>query len=189
MPDPYVIIRYRDLTNRMPANRFRPIISGATYFITSVTYQRRRWFDNHLLAQLVVDQLKYYQNHYKFDLHCHVVMPDHYHAVITPGGGKTIFQILHAVHSYTATLINQALGNTVKVKIWQGTAWDIVARDTDSSWRMCGYVLLNPWRAGLVKDPLQFYPFSNMADWRAREGDEFLLDLFAQIRDWREFGE
>jgi len=173
----------------MTSNRFRPIFPGATYFITSVSYQRQRWFDNPIFARIIVAQLKYYESAYGFDLHAYAVMPDHYHAVITPGEQKTISQILHAVHSYTATLINQQLNSGSKVKIWQGKAWDVVTRDEAAYWRMVAYTLLNPWREGLVSDPLQLYPFSNVYEWREREGDEFLLDLFAQIRDWREFGE
>jgi len=173
----------------MPSNRFRPIISGATYFITSVAFQRHRWFENPALAQVVVDQLKHYKNAYGFNLHAYTVMPDHYHAVITPGETKTISQVLHAVHSFTATLINQHLNSLDAKKIWQGNAWDVVARDEAAYWRMIAYTLLNPWREGLVNDPLQPYPFSNIAEWREKEDDEFLLDLFSQIHDWREFGE
>jgi hypothetical protein len=50
----------------MTSARFRPIISGATYFITTVAYQRQQWFDNPPLAQVVVDQLIYYQKAYDF---------------------------------------------------------------------------------------------------------------------------
>jgi len=174
---------------KMTSNRFRPIIPGATYFITSIAHERQCWFANPGFAQIIVDQLKYYECIYQFDLPAYAVMPDHYHAVITTEGKKTISQILHAVHSYTATLINQQLGNTSKTKIWQGKAWDIVARDDGAYWRMIAYTLLNPWREGLVENPLQPYPFSNITEWREREGDEFMLDLFAQVRDWREFGE
>ena len=175
--------------DKMTINRFRPIIPGATYFITSVVHERQRILVNPAFAQIVVDQLKYYEAEYQFDLPAYAVMPDHYHAVISVSEKKTISQILHAVNSYTATLINQHLGYTIKAKIWQGKAWDVVARDDGAYWRMIAYTLLNPWREGLVEKPLQPYPFSNITEWRERDGDEFLLDLFAQIRDWREFGE
>ncbi len=173
----------------MISNRFRPIIPGATYFITSVSNERKRWFANPVFAKIIVDQLKFHEKAYEFHLPAYAVMPDHYHAVIVVGEKKTISQILHAIHSYTATLINQQLNSVDKVKIWQGKAWDIVARNESAYWRMVAYTLLNPWREGLVSDPLQSYPFSNIAEWREKEGDESLLDLFAQIRDWREFGE
>jgi putative transposase len=175
--------------DKMISRRFRPILPGATYFITSVAHERRRWFANPVFAQIIVEQLKYYEKAYEFQLPAYAVMPDHYHAVVTVGEKKDISQILHAVHSYTASLINRELGNREKVKIWQGKAWDVVARDDDTYWRSIAYTLLNPWREGLVSDPLQAYSFSNVMQWREREGDEFVLDLFAQISDWREFHE
>jgi putative transposase len=175
--------------DKMVSNRFRPIFPGATYFITSVSYKRKRWFANPVFAKIIVDQLKFYEKAYDFHLPAYAVMPDHYHAVITVGEKKTISQILHAVHSFTATIINQKFENTNKIRIWQGKAWDVVARDEAAYWRTIAYTLLNPWREGLVDDPLQPYPFSNITEWREREDDEFLLDLFAQIWDWGEFGE
>jgi REP element-mobilizing transposase RayT len=86
-------------------SRFHPIFPGATYFITSVAYKRRRWFVNPALARIIVDQLVHYQKEYQFELPAYAILPDHYHAVITVGERKTISQILHAVHSHSATLI------------------------------------------------------------------------------------
>ncbi|MBI4730555.1 MAG: transposase [Chloroflexi bacterium] len=96
--------------DRKTARRFRPIIPGATYFVTSVAYLRQRWFAYPAFSQIVVDQLNYYRKLYQFDLPAFAVLPDHYHIVITPGTEKNISQILHAIHSYSATLINQQLG-------------------------------------------------------------------------------
>ncbi|MDZ4159172.1 MAG: hypothetical protein U1B80_05205, partial [Anaerolineaceae bacterium] len=56
-------------------------------------------------------------------------------------------------------------------------------------WQTIAYTLLNPWHEGMVSNPLEPYPFSNLREWREMEGDEFLLDLFARIRDRQEFGE
>jgi hypothetical protein len=48
------------------------------------------------------------------------------------------------------------------------------------------YTLFNVWREGLVNDPLESYPFSDLAKWLEREGEEFLLDLFSRYRRWFE---
>jgi putative transposase len=173
----------------MKSTRFRPIFPGASYFITSVSYSRKHWFADPVFANMIIEQMKFYEKAYEFLLPAYAIMPDHYHAVITTGEKKTISQILHALNSFTATRINQYLGNSPKLKIWQGDSWDVVARDEATYWRTIAYTLLNPWCEGLVSDPLEPFPFSNLSEWREREGDEFLLDLFAQFRDWREFGE
>jgi len=62
--------------------RIRIVIAESTYFITSVTHQRRKWFVNPELAQIVVDQWKHYATAYEFTLDTYCVMPDHYHLLL-----------------------------------------------------------------------------------------------------------
>jgi putative transposase len=164
----------------------RPIITNATYFITSVTGQRKQWFSQPRLAQVVVDQWKHYARAYQFRLDAYTIMPDHYHVVLNVGEKKTISQILQAVNSYTTTRINDILGYTSKTKIWQGEARDEVIRNENMYWQKVAYTLFNPWRAKLVRDPIEVFPFSNIRDWLDREGIEFVLDLFSQYKRWAE---
>jgi REP element-mobilizing transposase RayT len=160
----------------------RPIIPEAYYFITSTTYKRRKWFTNPDLAQIVVDQWNHYEIFYRFDLITYCVLPDHYHVLLNVGIEKTISQILNAVNSYTSTEINRHLGTNPKIKIWEGNAWDVVVRDDNMYWQKIAYILLNPWRAGLVDDPFDIYPFSDIHDWLDREGEGFLIDLFSRYK-------
>ena len=161
----------------------RPIIPNGIYFITSVTYLRRKLLAQSALAQIVVDQWRHYENAYEFQLHAYVIMPDHYHVVLQVGEKKTISQILHAVNSFTATQINQTLGSERKVKIWQGKPWDKVIRDSKMYWQTIAYTLLNPWREALVHHPLERYPFSNIGWWLEQEGETFLLDIFGTLEE------
>lgn len=164
----------------------RPIITNATYFITSVTDQRKQWFSQPQLAQVVVDQWKHYARAYQFQLDAYTIMPDHYHVVLNVGEKKTISQILQAVNSYTTTRINDLLGHTSKTKICQGDARDEVIRNEKMYWQKVAYALFNPWRAKLVRDPIEVFLFSNIRDWLDREGIEFVLDLFSQYKRWAE---
>ena len=164
----------------------RPILRNQYYFITSITHERRRWFAATDFAQIVVDQWKHYEAAYEFHLDAYCVLPDHYHAVLNVGVKKTISQILHAVHSYTATLINTQLGQITKIKVWEGNAWDEVIRSEEMYWQKIAYTLFNPWRAGLVQDPFELFPFSNLAEWYDREGEEFIASLFARYKRWFE---
>ena len=164
----------------------RPIIPNATYFITSVTHERQAWFAKPEFAQIVVDQWKHYEQAYAFQLHAYCVLPDHCHVVLNVGQRKAISQILHAVDSYVVTLISQQLGQQRKVKVWEGNPWDEVIRDEDMYWQKVAYTLFNPWRAGLVSDPIEPYPFSDIAVWIEQEGKEFLLDLFSRYKRWAE---
>jgi putative transposase len=164
----------------------RPIIPDAIYFITSATHQRHRWFANPDFARIMVEQWKYYEKAHEFQLHTYSILPDHYHVVLAVGAKKTISQILHAVNSYTVTLINRKLGRRTKVRVWKGNPWDEGIRDKDMYWEKVAYTLLNAWREGLVRDPLEPYPFSDLAAWLEREGEQFLLDLFSRYKRWGE---
>jgi len=106
--------------------------------------------------------------------------------VLNVGVKKTISQILHAVHSYTATLNNKQLGQITKIKVWEGNAWDEVVRSEEMYWQKIAYTLFNPWRAGIVQDLFELYPFSNLAEWYDREGEEFIIALFARYKRWFE---
>jgi REP element-mobilizing transposase RayT len=123
---------------------------------------------------------------YEFHLDAYCVLPDHYHVILNVGLKKTISQILHAVHSYTATRINKGLGRKKKIKIWEGSAWDEVIRNEEMYWQKIAYTLFNPWRSGLVKDPVEIYPLSNLLEWYEREGEDFILDLFSRYKRWYE---
>ena len=148
--------------------------------MTSTTFRRKAWFTDPALAQIVVDQLKHYREAYEFSLDAYCLMPDHYHVVLNVGSKKTISQILHAVDSYSATLVNEHLGHERKLRVWQRKPIDIGIRNEDMYWQKIAYTLLNPWRAGLVCDPLEPYPFSNLADWIDSRGEEFMLELFGK---------
>ena len=53
-------------------------------------------------------------------------------------------------------------------------------------WQKVAYTLFNPWRAGMVQDPFELYSFSNLAEWYDREGEEFIVALFARYKRWFE---
>jgi len=113
-----------------------------------------QWFTNPQFARIVVDQWKHYERAYEFHLNTFSVMPDHYHVVLNVGQQKTISQILHAINSYTVTLVSQQLEQTLKPKIWEGNPWDEVIRSEEMYWQKVAYTLFNPWGEGLVSDPL-----------------------------------
>jgi putative transposase len=55
-----------------------------TYLITSVTAQRRSLFQVTANAQLLQQTIFDYRAQSKFLLHAFVIMPDHFHIIITP---------------------------------------------------------------------------------------------------------
>ena len=55
-----------------------------TFFVTTVTANRRRLFQVNANAALLLDVLRNYREQGRFALHAFVVMPDHLHVLLTP---------------------------------------------------------------------------------------------------------
>ena len=55
-----------------------------TYFVTAVTANRRRLFQVEANADLLLNTLTDYRDQNRYHLHSFVVMPDHFHAILTP---------------------------------------------------------------------------------------------------------
>jgi len=56
----------------------------SVYFITAATFQRALLFRKDTMARLLVEVLFHYRDHNSYLLHEFVVMPDHFHLLISP---------------------------------------------------------------------------------------------------------
>ena len=73
----------------------RTVTSG-TFFITTITYNRRRLFQVPANASLFLETLQHYRSEGAYKLHAFVVMPDHAHLLLTPTD-KTISQVMNLI--------------------------------------------------------------------------------------------
>ncbi len=55
-----------------------------TYFITASTWEKQGLLQSERMAELFMDVLFHYQKQGKYHLHEFVVMPHHFHALLTP---------------------------------------------------------------------------------------------------------
>ena len=60
--------------------------NGQTYFVTSNTAERKPFFRHERWAKLFLETLYGYRPERYLSLHGFVLMPDHFHVLITPGG-------------------------------------------------------------------------------------------------------
>jgi putative transposase len=74
----------------------RRTATTGTFFITTITYNRRRLFQVPANAELFVETLQHYRAEGAYKLHAFVVMPDHAHLLLTPID-KTISQIMNLI--------------------------------------------------------------------------------------------
>lgn len=111
-------------------------------------------------------------------------MPNHYHTLLRIRDGVALSKVIHATHSSYVHALNRR--EKLKQRIWARRTWDEWIRSDDMYWQKAAYILLNPWRAKLVRYPLDPYAFSSINEWRRKYGEEFLLDLFGRYARYGE---
>ena len=63
---------------------YRGTTGDGTYFVTSSTFQKKSLLQSVRTATLFIETLLEYRSQHKYLLHEFVVMPDHFHLLITP---------------------------------------------------------------------------------------------------------
>ena len=126
-----------------------------TYMVTSETWGRRDLFKRDPWARLLIDTLYHYRSS-AYLLHEFVLMPDHFHVLITPIGSlERAVQYIKGGFSYRA---KKELGSNMEV--WQKGFSDHRIRDAEDYERHARYIHLNPVRKRLCEKPEQ-YPYSS----------------------------
>jgi putative transposase len=74
----------------------RRTTNEGTFFVTTITYNRRRLFQVPANAELFLETLQHYRAEGTYKLHAFVVMPDHAHLLLTPND-KTISQVMNLI--------------------------------------------------------------------------------------------
>lgn len=127
----------------------------AAFFITLTTHARWRLPE---AARDLVLETCLNGNGNKFQLHGIVVMPDHVHMILTPlsdqNGTFSLAAIMQSVKGASAHCVNKLLSRAGPV--WQQESFDRALRKEETVERKLEYMLLNPARAGLVRDPLEY---------------------------------
>jgi len=104
------------------------------------------WLKRPQIGVLIANALKFFEVQ-RYCLYAWSVMPNHVHAIVQPGKGFELSQILHSWKSYTAKEANKILGRNGE--FWQSEYFDHLIRNEDDLVRKIEYVWKNPDKAGL----------------------------------------
>ncbi len=123
--------------------------------VTSSTRERRALFQAEPWAKLLIDTLYHYRG-MAYLVHEFVIMPDHFHALITPQTSlEKAVQFIKGGFSYRA---KKELGSNMEV--WQKGFQDHRVRDA-SDWAVhVSYIHNNPVKEGFCERPDEF-PYSS----------------------------
>ena len=133
-------------------------LPGHTYYLTCCVERRRPLFRDARLAEGLISLYVEARDRGDVALHGYVVMPDHYHVVLSLRGSASVSNVVRRVHSALGRRIRKEF--RIRDQIWQRRFYGHVIRD-EKDWRdKLSYVHGNPVRAGLV-DNAQDYCWSN----------------------------
>jgi len=132
----------------------------STYFITAATFQKHSLFQSDRMANLFLEVLLHYRTQQKYLLHEFVIMPDHFHLLLTRTltleralqlikGGFSFRAKKWVAHPNVAVIATLGWGS-FGGEIWEKSFYDRRVRDWQEYCAFRQYIHLNPVKKGLA---------------------------------------
>ncbi|WP_426702116.1 REP-associated tyrosine transposase [Rhodanobacter sp. Col0626] len=141
---------YRQLRNG------RRSIPGQLYLLTTVTHRRQPHFLDPSLARTAARVLSTSTLWFPSRCLSWVLMPDHWHGLIELGEDVGLSTTVQRVKGVTAHIVKQQCA--FEGPLWAKGFHDHALRRDESVEKVTGYIIANPVRARLVRDPMD-YPY------------------------------
>jgi putative transposase len=110
------------------------------------------------VAEILVRRILTCRENGAYLLHEFVLMPDHFHLLMTPGATSTLEKAVQLIKGGSSHEIHAQRGN--KMTIWQVGFHDWSIRDGEDYRAKVRYIHMNPVQARLVEKP-EDWPFSS----------------------------
>jgi len=149
----------------------RLTVPGYPHHIIQRGNNRQAIFASNADYETLLALLDEHSRQAKVAIHAYVLMSNHFHLLATPETGEAIPQMMQAVGRRYVRYFNQR-------QVRSGTLWEGRYRSTliqtDRYLLACmTYIDLNPVRAGLVAEPIE-YPWSSHAHYVGRRHDKLI---------------
>lgn len=125
-----------------------------TFFVTTVTANRRPLFKVQSNSQLLIAILEEHRSKSHFDLHAYVLMPDHMHLLLTPAPDVSLEKTMQLIKG------NFSFRLKSKLAVWQPSFTSRRVKDERDYEVHREYIHQNPVRARLCSRP-EDYPYSS----------------------------
>ena len=129
----------------------------STYFVTGNVLEKRSLFQVEKLPRLFIAVMFEYRTQQKYQLHEFVVMPDHFHLILSPTG-ITLERAMQCVKGGFSFQLSKNLRS--KRDPWQPSFFDRRIRNSLEYQKYKDYIWQNPVKRGLARTP-QEYPYSS----------------------------
>jgi putative transposase len=137
---------------------YRGSTGDGMYFVTSSTFQKKALLQSERTARLFIETLLDYRSQCKYELHEFVVMPDHFHLLITPI--VTLEKAVQLIKGGFSFRAGKLFG--IRGSIWQPSFYDRRVRDAAEYDAFERYTHWNPVKRGLAETPEE-YAYSSAA--------------------------
>jgi putative transposase len=124
------------------------------FFVTSSIVEKRNLLQSDRSAKLLIQILYHYRSQGKFLLHGFVIMPDHFHVLISLGPEISIERAVQFIKGGFAFRAGKELG--FKAPVWQRGFSEVRINDVVSLVRIHDYIAQNPVKRHLVQIPAEF---------------------------------
>jgi len=148
------------------SDQFRIVAGERTFFVTSSTWGKRNLLQSTRTAELFIQVLFAYREQGKYRIHEFVVMPDHFHVLITVGRDMSIERAVQLIKGGFAFRATRQLGFTAPV--WQKGFSEVRVLEQEAFAGQAEYIRDNPVAAHLI-DRAEDYLYSSA-------GAQFQLD-------------
>jgi putative transposase len=129
-----------------------------TFFVTSVTAGRRSLFQSERMANLLIDVLQENRIRARFLLHEFVIMPEHFHLLLTPAQETPLEKAVQYIKGGFSFRAKHEL--EFQGEVWQESFTNHRIRDVSDYEQHRDYIRRNPVKRFLVASA-EFFPYSS----------------------------
>ena len=134
-----------------------------TYFVTSRTWESRALFIREEACNVFIASLLHYRAKGAYALHAFVLMPDHFHALLTLAPDKSLERVVQFIKGGSAHCLGSEL--SMRFPVWQRGFSDHRLRDAGDYQAHLEYIAQNPVRRRLSATPKEFAWSSASGKW------------------------
>ncbi len=127
----------------------RAVAGARTFFVTASTWDKRHTLQSERCAALFIKVLYAYRALNKFRLHEFVVMPEHFHLLLTVESDLTIERAMQFIKGGFAFRAGKKFG--LKAPFWQKGFSEVRIHDARAFQQTAEYIRNNPVAAGLAE--------------------------------------